>query len=727
MRVAIAGCGQIASWHISALKELEGVEIVALVDRDEQRAQEVGGLTPGARLYRDMGEMLRQERPTSVHILTPPPSHAALAIQAMEAGAHVLVEKPMALSLEEADRMIAAAKTNGALLSTNHNYLFNPSVAEARRLVNSGAIGKVAYVDSYYGLSGEGNSYSGAGGRYHWAYRLPGGAFTNFLPHLISLQLAFLGNIESVEGVTLACDGCTDGQPTELTALVQGQGASGVMAVSMRAKPYAKFVDIYGTKGIVHADLVREICTIHRTHRLPSMVAKVAFSTETAVQISKGTVSNTVKVLLRRMKPYAGLRNLVRAFYESIEGRREQPSPGEEGRRMVQVMEMVWAQAQAKTSALTARAALQVKEEVVTLEPRGRAERAVPGAGFGGPVLVTGATGFLGHRLVETLWRAGLDVAALVRDPELASPALQSQARLVRGDVRDPASLRAAMQGIGVVFHCAAITSNSVPWQVHHEVNVLGTQAVFEAALENEVRRVVHVSSVVVYGLGRQAHGPVAETAGYARRVDGWANYMRSKLEADRLAFKFGRESGLGITVVRPGILYGPGGARGVGRGLLQMGPLRLLLGSGNNHLPYTYVDNAVDGLLLAALCPSAEGQAYNIVDEPQQTVREVARESARLAGESLILVPSPAFLLLALARLLELKCRLQGTRVPPRLTRYVVNSAIRDIRYDTSKAQKELGWQPVVSIEEGLRRTVAPSETLRRVPVLASIPEPRI
>jgi nucleoside-diphosphate-sugar epimerase len=495
----------------------------------------------------------------------------------------------------------------------------------------------------------------------------------------------------------------------------------------MRAKPYAKFVDIYGTQGIVHADLVREICTIHRTRRLPKMIAKVAFSTETALQISRETVSNTVKVLLRRMKPYAGLRNLVRAFYESIEDRREQPSPGEEGRRMVRVMEMVWAQAQTKNSALTARAAWELKEGAPRLEPRGQAERAVRGVGFGGPVVVTGATGFLGHRLVERLWRGGVDVVALVRDPELVSPALQSQARLLRGDVRDPASLKTAMRDARVVFHCAAITSNGVPWQVHHEVNVLGTQAVLEAALATHVKRVVHVSSVVVYGLGRRVHGPVAETAGYARRVDGWANYMRSKLEADRLAFTFGRESGLAITVVRPGILYGPGGAREVCRGLLQMGPLRTLPGSGHNHLPYTYVDNAVDGLLLAALCPSAAGQAYNIVDEPQRTVREVARLSARVAGESVILVPSPAFLLLALARLLELKCRFHGTRVPPRLTRYVVNSAIRDIRYDTSKAQKELGWQPTVSIEEGLRRTVVPSETLRRVPVLASIPEPRI
>lgn len=709
MKVAIAGCGQISSWHISALKEIEGMEIVALVDRDEQRPRQMGALAPGARLYGDMAEMIRQERPASVHILTPPASHAVLAIQAMEAGAHVLVEKPMALSVEEADRMIAAANANGVKLSTNHNYLFNPSVAEARRLVKSGAIGKVVYVDSYYGLSGEGGSYSGAGGRFHWAYRLPGGAFTNFLPHLISLQRAFLGDIESVEGVALAHDGGADGQPTELTALVQGRGAAGVMAVSMRAKPYAKFVDIYGTQGIVHADLVREICTINRTRRLPSMVSKVAFSTETAVQIVRGTVSNTVKVVLGRMKPYAGLRNLVRAFYESIEGREEQPSPGEEGRRMVQVMEMVWAQARAKDSALTARAALEVKE-MPRPEPRSQAERAVRSAGFGGPVLVTGATGFLGHRLVAALWRAGVDVVALVRDPGLASPELQRQARLVRGDVRDPASLGAAMQGVSVVFHCAAITSNSVPWQVHREVNVLGAQAVFEAALKTQVRRVVHVSSVVVYGLGRPADGTAPETTGYARRVDGWANYVRSKLEADRLAFTFGRESGLAITVARLGILYGPGGTRGVGRGLVQMGPLRILPGSGNNHLPYTYVDNAVDGLLLAGLRTCAEGQAYNIVDEPQPTAREVARESARLAGESVTLVPSPAFLLLALARLLELKSRFQGTRVPPKLTRYVVNSAIRDIRYDTSKAQKDLGWQPAVSLEEGLRRTVASS-----------------
>jgi predicted dehydrogenase len=332
VRIALVGCGQISRAHIGAIQEVEGLEICAVCDRDRDRTRKAADLAGGAQEYSDLGELLREERPDAVHILTPPTTHSDLAIQAMEAGCHVLVEKPMAVSLEQADSMIAAARDNQVKLCTNHNYLFKPSVVKARQLVEGGAIGDVVHVHSYYGLSGEARAYTDTAGRAHWAQRLPGGAFTNFSPHLIYLQLAFLREVDSVAGVTLV-HGNGAGKPaTEMDALLQGSGASGVMTISIRAKPYAKFVDIYGTKGIVHADLVREVCTIHKNRSVPRMVSKVLYNLEDSVQLATGTAANTVKVVLGRMKNMPGLQVLVREFYASIEDGRDPPVPGEEGR-----------------------------------------------------------------------------------------------------------------------------------------------------------------------------------------------------------------------------------------------------------------------------------------------------------------------------------------------------------------------------------------------------------
>jgi nucleoside-diphosphate-sugar epimerase/predicted dehydrogenase len=689
--------------HISALQEIQGLEIVAVCDRDQWRAREIADLAGSAKAYSDLANLLQEEHPDAVHVLTPPETHAELAIQAMEAGCHVLVEKPMALSLQKADSMIAAARQNQVTLCTNHNYLFNPSIMKARQLVERGAIGQVVYVNSYYGLSGEGNADAGSASRSHWSWRLPGGAFTDFLPHLIYLQLAFLKKVNSVAGVTVVQEDKEAEPATELTALLQGSSASGTMAISMRTKPYAKFVDIYGTKGIIHADLVREVCTIHRHMALPRMLSKLIYNLEDSVQLASGTAINMANVALGRLKNYPGLHRLVCEFYASLQNDREPPVPAEEGRKMVEVLEMVWAKSQAQPSRMATTASTSAP-----MNPKTDAERTVAKKGMPGKVLVTGATGFLGHRLVAALSRCNVDVVALVRDQSRVSLDLERQAKLVCGDVRDPASLKAAMQDVAVVYHCAAIATNKASWSAHCETNVRGTETLLQEALEAGVQRVIHVSSVVVYGLNQPPHnGLIDESAPYAQNPDRWAHYMRSKIAADTLALRYWREAKLPVTVLRPGILYGPRGGRPIGRGLGQLGSVCLMIGSGRNLLPYTYVDNAVDCLLLAAISPEAIGQAYNVVDEPQVSELDVILQRREITGERSILVPLPPFLLCVMARLLEWKNSLSRCEVPPKATRYVILSACADIHYDTRKARQQLGWQPAVTLEEGLRRTL--------------------
>lgn len=707
MRVALVGCGRIAAWHLSALQALDGLQIVATCDRDKYRAGQFAAMVQGATAYTDLGALLAEQKPDAVHILTPPDSHADLAVQAMEAGAHVLVEKPMTVSVEAAERMVAAARERGVRLCVNHNYLFKPSVSKARQLVASGEIGEVIYVNSYYGLSGEATAYSGQGGRFHWAWRLPGGVFTNFLPHLLYLQLAFLGTVEAVKGVTLTMPEEGDTLPTDLGVLLQGPRAFGTMTISMRTKPYAKYVDIYGTQGIVHADLVREVCTVHKPHRAPKMLSKALFNLEDSTQLATGTVVNMAQVALGRMKSMPELYTLIRLFYDSLRRGVEVPVPGEAGREVVALMQDIWAQAPALSAQPeTPPVAVQVTGVQTT------AERAViERGGIAGRVLVTGATGFLGHHLVPALVRCGAQVTALVRDVGGVAPDLARQVTLACGDVRDRAALEAAMRGVDIVFHCAAVTTNKALWSEHQAVNVQGTENVLHAARQAGVRRVIYTSSVVVYGLdGSPTNAPLPESTPYAEHPDRWAYYLRSKLEADRLALEYGRAHGLEVTVLRLGILFGPGAGRAPGRGFVELGPLRLLIGRGGNALPYTYVGNAVDCLLLAAVTPEAAGQAYNVMDEPQISVRNMTALRRRIAQERARIVPLPPVALDGLARLLEWRSARHDSLTPPGLSRFVVRSACRDVRYDTSKARQQLGWQPEISLDEGLRRTLASS-----------------
>ncbi len=600
--------------------------------------------------------------------------------------------------------MIQVAGENGVRLGTNHNYLFNPCIIASRRLLDRGEIGDVVYVDSYYGLSEEGGSYSSIAGRSHWEWRLPGSAFTNFLPHLIYLQLAFLSSPVVVSGVTLAHSDQVEELPSELTVLLQGSGGSGVMAISMRARPYAKFVNIYGTKGMIHADLTTEVCTLHKSHRLPGMLTKVFFNLEESLQLASKTTLNTAKVAVGSLARNPGLLGHLREFYASIEANKPLPVSGKDGKMMLEIMEQV---GEITDRRLKRPSIFPGKPK--TINPKTKAEQIISERGLPGKVLVTGATGFLGVHLVEALSRCGASVRVLVHNKDRVPFQLEQLAEIAYGDLRDQAAIEAAVQGTKIVFHCAAVTKNNADWETHRAINIAGTERVFKAALKADVDRVIHISSIIVYGLARSRHnGVIDESAPYSPKQDRWAHYLRSKVEADKLALAIWKEAHLPVTVLRLGILYGPGEGRSMTRGLIQLGPFRFMIGSGRNHLPFTYVGNAVDAILLAAISPAATGQAYNVVDEPQISVRDAIQETQKINGERIITIPVPPFLLTSLAKMLEWRANRADSHTPPKLSSFVVRSACRDLYYDTRKAGEQLGWSQEVAFRDGLKKAIS-------------------
>ena len=701
MRAALIGCGKIAKMHVSALAGA-GVDLVAACDRDRQRAAQIAALVPGARAYDDADEMLAETRPDVVHVLTSPASHAALAIKAAQAGAHVLVEKPVALSLEEADAMIHAARANGVRVMANHNWLFKPSVQRARALVESGEIGEVVHVESYYGLTDEAAQFAAAGGA-HWAYRLPGGVFTNFLPHLVYLQDEFLGGIESVAGVTVGRDRHAEDQPSELTALVQGPQATGVMTISTRARPYTRYLRVFGTKGIVHADLASEVTTVNRQRRLPRLVTKVLFNLEVIPQLAVGTAVNSAKVATGTMRNMPDLHAFVAELYRALAAGREPPTSADDGRTVVRIMEQVWEQMPAAAHHVPPPA------PVARALPRTPVERKiVEDGGIPGRVLVTGAAGYLGRHVASALVRCGVDVRALVRDPARVPRDLERDTEVVTANLVDADSVHAAMRDVDLVVHCAALTTNNVPWSLHEETNIRGTRAVLGAARDAGATRLVHVSSVIVYGLDAASDPPLVESTPLPSGVDRWAFYQRSKLEAERALTNGAAAAGPEIVVVRPGIIYGPGAEGPLKRSLVQLGSTRLTIGRGANHLPLTYVDNVVDGILLALVSPAAAGQAYNLVDEPQPEIRTASLRAAAVMGEPTRLLPVSPTALARLARFLEHRRESAQADSPPRLSRFQIASATRDVLYDAGKARRELGWSSAVTLDEGLERTFA-------------------
>src|SRR5580704_1656185 len=154
LKVAIVGCGKIADGHIEEIQKMPAAaRVVAVADLELLMAEQIATRYGIPAFYDDLDRLLAKERPDVVHITTPPQSHLPLAIKAIDAGAHVYVEKPLALNYAEAKRLIDHARRAGKKLTIGYSYYFDPPVIELRRLVDEGVLGEAVHVEAALGYN----------------------------------------------------------------------------------------------------------------------------------------------------------------------------------------------------------------------------------------------------------------------------------------------------------------------------------------------------------------------------------------------------------------------------------------------------------------------------------------------------------------------------------------------------------------------------------------------
>lgn len=317
-------------------------------------------------------------------------------------------------------------------------------------------------------------------------------------------------------------------------------------------------------------------------------------------------------------------------------------------------------------------------------------------------VLVTGATGFTGGHLARYLHRQGHEVRALVRPPTLprAARLADDGVAIVPGDVTDPASLGPACRDVDVVYHIAALYREAGhPSSAYRAVNVEGTRHLLDAALDAGVRRFVHCSTGGVHG--HVEHPPANEDAPFAPGDV----YQRTKLEGEQLAAAVGRTRPIEVVVVRPIGIYGPGDTRflklfrGIARGRFPM------LGSGRVFYHLTYIDDLVEGFLLCGERPEAVGRTYLLAGPEYTTLADLVTLVARALGVAPPRVHWPVWPVWLAGALCELACVPLG--IEPPLYRRRVDFYRKSRAFDIARARAELGYNPAVRLEEGIRRTV--------------------
>lgn len=335
MKAAIIGCGTIAKAHLAPVARM-GVEVVGVCDLDEEHATSTAKAFGVDRTYRDAAELLHRLKPDVIHVLTPPQTHRDLAVQAMQAGSHVLVEKPMALDGDEADEMIEESLRSGRTLGVCHNLLFDHAVLEARQLARTGRLGSVAAMEIIQTpAEGERERCLRTG----WIQSLPGGAAHELLPHLVYLLREFLGPLRVVSAVSR-----TDLGPRspslDFRAMLEGESGLGSAAISFSAGPRQNRVRIYGSEMTLDVSLPDHLLVKIRPVSFRRHARRALPNLDVGLQVLRRTFALALAELGHSWD--RGHSELIRTFYEAVGDRRPPAVTAEDGRAVVSVLDQLW-------------------------------------------------------------------------------------------------------------------------------------------------------------------------------------------------------------------------------------------------------------------------------------------------------------------------------------------------------------------------------------------------
>ncbi len=315
-------------------------------------------------------------------------------------------------------------------------------------------------------------------------------------------------------------------------------------------------------------------------------------------------------------------------------------------------------------------------------------------------IVVTGGTGFLGNAVVRSLLASGEAVRAIGRNPERCAVLESLGVTVLRGDLRDADFVTRACIDAQAVIHAGALSEPFGPREIFHASNVVGTRNVVEACLRQRVERLVHISSPAVVFDGHDQVN-AREDVPYPTRFS--SNYAWSK----RLAEECVRDAKMDTVILRPKAIFGEGDVALLPR-IIRAARLGRLpqIGHGRNRVDITHVDNVVHAICLALKAPLAVGNVYTITNDEHVALWPMITRVLASLGLRTELRRVSLFAALALGRALEFYAHLAGGE--PLLTRYTVSILAREQTYDISAAQRDLGYAPVTSFEQGFEATLA-------------------
>jgi predicted dehydrogenase/nucleoside-diphosphate-sugar epimerase len=617
VRVALIGCGKVsADLHLPILAGHEGIELVAMVDRDAKRCAELAQGYGVPRVMEDAADLRPGEVDAAI-IATPPFHHASCAIQLMQRGIHVFVEKPMATRYADALAMVRTAEEYGVVLGVGFFRRLMPGIRLLKSMVAGEWLGRPVGFKAEWGGFYNWPSSTLGNMRKEWA---GGGVLIDCGSHLLDLlHFVFDGPGQVVDYRDNARGGIEADSWLALRLFHKAQEVDGVLEVA-RTRILGTFVRIRCERGTLEFQA-------GEPYRICVRPEDIELSDPKSGQV-RGYCLHASWENDRETSWLGMVRKQIDDWLGAIRTGGQPELSGQSALGTVQVVEDCYQRAKKMDEPWV--------DEGLTPAPRLTHSNGVAANANGKVrrVLLTGATGFIGSRVAEILTlRDGWQVRALVHNPGSASRLARLPVEMVQMDLGSPQDLAKVIEGCDAIVHCAV----GPAWgdrDAIFNVTVEGTRKLLEAARRAKVERFVHLSTIALHDL--QTSNLIDETTPIAPPKG--SDYGESKAQAEQMVLNAAK-LGLAGVVLRPGCVYGPFSHSFTTYPIQALAENRFRwIQSADAPSNTVYVDNLVEAVVkvLEAPVEKIRGEVFTISDPEQMTWREYYRFFTEALGFSL-------------------------------------------------------------------------------------------
>jgi predicted dehydrogenase/nucleoside-diphosphate-sugar epimerase len=680
--ICLVGTGFIAHAHAEAIQNLPNLSLVTVVDTDSVRARQFAARWGVDHVYANIEEALERRSFDRVHVLVPPPAHAAVTLHFLNASLPTLVEKPLASTAAEANRMVEAARSSSTRLGVNQNALLHPALHKLVRHLTAGDIGRLEYVDCVYNMPLRQLQARLFG---HWMFAEPQNILLEQAVHPLSQILALAGPTLHVEAKA--------GPPREIAQGVAFYPTCDVTLQCEHAPAHLRFtvgasypmwqIRVVGTDGLITADMIRNRVLVSGRSRWLDGLDDLLSGLGAAEQMIRHSTANALAYggslagLGRRADPFfRSMAASIEAFHAACDSEGPMPADGAFGLSLISLCERI-----AGTAFQPA-----PKSRLSPLPRRSNQH----------DVAILGGTGFIGRAVVARLLerQPGLGIGVMGRNlANLPEVLHQDRVQLIAGDVTSEADVSNAIDSAPVVINLAH-GGGGETWSEIERRMVGSARTVASICLSQKTELLIHIGSIAALYLGDGSEVITGQTPldsqPYKR-----APYARAKALTDQLLMDWHRERGLPICILRPGLVMGEGGSPfHSGLGFFNNEQHCLGWNQGRNPLPFVLVEDVAEAIARAAVKSDLSGRSLNLVGDVAMTGREYMDELALALKRPLKFHgQSPAKLYMVELCKWGVK-RFAGPRdAPPSYHDLLSRGCLA--RFDCSDAKAALDWAP--------------------------------